>query len=134
VYDEPAYHLLQRALLRTLSVVSVGIWNGICVVLAHMQSHDLTRLRIHSKECLIVDDLYGLGIGIDLPVVGQNMLNDKRNRRGGHILEKVFLLRNCDLVALHHAVPKSLLDMVRGEYALQVADSVVISKIRFGKV
>src|SRR5271163_329832 len=99
-----------------------------------MQSHDLTGLRIYSKESLIVDDLYGLGIGIDLPVVGHSMFNDKRNRRGGHILEKVFLLRNLDIVALHHAVLKSLLDMVRGEYALQVADSVVISQIRFGKV
>jgi hypothetical protein len=31
-------------LLQTLPVGSIGIGNGICVVLAHMHPHDLTRL------------------------------------------------------------------------------------------
>jgi hypothetical protein len=100
------------ALLQTLSVGSIGIGDGVCVVLAHMQSHDLARLSIHSKKGLVVDDPHRLRIGIDLPVVGQNVFNDERHRLGGYILEKVFLLCNRDLVAQHHAVPQSLLDMV----------------------
>ena len=39
------------------SVGSIGIGNGICVVLAHMQSHDLTRFRIHSEDSLVVDEI-----------------------------------------------------------------------------
>src|ERR1700733_14009520 len=88
-----------RSPLQTLSVSSMGIGNGICMTLANMQSHDLTGLRIHSKKRRIVDDVSRLGIGIDLPVVGQNVFNDKRHRRGRHILEKVFLLYNRNLVA-----------------------------------
>jgi len=64
-----------------------------------MQSHDLAGFRIYSKKGRVVDDLYWLGIGIDLPVVGQNMFNDKRYRRRAHILEKVFLLLNRDPAA-----------------------------------
>jgi hypothetical protein len=81
------------------STGSIGFGYGICVTVANMQSHDLTGLRIHSKKGRVVDDLYRFGIGIDLPVVGQNVFNDERHRRGGHILEKVFLLYNRNLIA-----------------------------------
>ena len=77
---------------------SIGIGNRICVVLAHMHPHDLTRLSIHSEKSLVVYDLYRLGIGIDLPVIGQNVFNDERHRLGGYILEKVFLLLTVTLL------------------------------------
>ena len=78
-------------LLQTLPVGSIGIGNGICVVLADMHPHDLTRLSIHSEKSLVVYDLYRLGIGIDLPVVWQNVFNDERHRLGGYILENLFV-------------------------------------------
>ena len=56
-------------LLQTLPVGSIGIGNGICVMLAHMHPHNLTRLSIHSEKSFVVYDLYRLGIGIDLPVI-----------------------------------------------------------------
>jgi len=61
------------------------------VVFAHMHPHDLTRLSIHSEKSLVVYDLYRLGIGIDLPVVRQNVFNDERHRLGGYILENLFV-------------------------------------------
>jgi hypothetical protein len=62
---------------------SIGIGNGICVVLAHMHPHNLTRLGIHPEKSLVVYDLHRLGIGIDLPVIRQNVFNDERHRLGG---------------------------------------------------
>jgi hypothetical protein len=76
------------------------------MTLAHMQSHDLTRLRIHPKESCMVDDFYRLGIGVKFPIVEQSMFNDQRYRLGRHILEKIFLLFNLDLAAQSHAVSK----------------------------
>ena len=64
-----------------------------------MHPHNLTRLSIHSEKSFVVYDLYRLGIGIDLPVIRQNVFNDERHRLGGYILEKVFLLANRDIVA-----------------------------------
>ena len=88
------------ALLQTLPVGSIGIGNGVCVVLAHMHPHNLTRLSIHSeKSFCCLRPLPWLGIGIDLPVIWQNVFNDERHRLGGYILEKVFLLLNRDIVA-----------------------------------
>jgi hypothetical protein len=51
-------------LLQTLLVPSIGIGNGICVVLAQMHPDDLTRLSIHSEKSLVVYDLYRLGIAL----------------------------------------------------------------------
>ncbi len=123
-----------RGLLQILSVGSIGVGKGLCVVRAHMQSHDLAGLRIHPKNGRVVDDFYRLGIGIDFPVLRQGVFNDEGYRRGGHILKKVLLLRNRDRVALPHAVPKSFLDMVRSENALKVTDGVVILQIQIGIV
>ena len=96
------------------------------MALAHMQSHDLARLRIYSKKAYIVDNLYRLRIGIELPFIRQNMFNNERDRRGSHILKQVFLLCNRYLIAQQYGITKSLFDMIRGVHTLKVADRDVI--------
>ncbi len=55
---------------------SFDIGNGICVVFTHMESQDLIGLPIHSEKGLVIGDLYGLRVGVDLPVLGQLVFND----------------------------------------------------------
>lgn len=104
------------------------LWVG--VPFAYMQSYDLSGFRTDTEERCGVDDLRRLGIGVDLPVLRQRLLDDKCHRLGCHVLKQVLPLRNCDFAALFPAL-ECFLDMLGGVHAREAANGVMVLQVRF---
>ncbi len=102
---------------------------------AHMETHNLPRLRIHVKDSEVLVRCRGLGIGIDLPAIGNCLRYDKDDWFGVNVLQQVGLLRDA-----HVCMPDDAIYFLRGymagavhAHAIEVANVwIVLQLTRIG--
>jgi hypothetical protein len=89
---------------------------------AHVETHDLSWLRVHAKDSEHAFHCLGLGIGIDMPAIRHLLRPDKDDRFGVDVVEQVGLLRHVHLRMLGDGLHFLCGHMAGTVNAFEVAD------------